>query len=73
VVELELVSSRAGLRFSGAPGSPFVGAPQKSLVCKKTYYRHRKFDEAGKKITKNLNFVPQADFLELRRLKLFFF
>jgi hypothetical protein len=42
-------AARAGLRFSGAPGSPFVGAPQKSMVSKKTYYRHRKFDDAGKK------------------------
>jgi hypothetical protein len=40
---------RAGLRFSGAPDSPFVGAPQKSMISKKTY---RNFDDAGKKIAK---------------------
>jgi hypothetical protein len=26
------MGGRAGLRFSGGPGSPFVGAPQKSMM-----------------------------------------
>jgi hypothetical protein len=56
---------RAGLRFSGAPGYPFV--------LSYTYYRHRKFDDAGKKFTQKINVgaagrffrieAPQANFL----------
>jgi hypothetical protein len=33
--QIEWSWSRAGLRFSGAPGSPFLGAPQKSMMSKK--------------------------------------
>jgi hypothetical protein len=35
------------------------------MMSKKTYYRHRKFDDAGKFFPKNRILLPQADFLEL--------
>jgi hypothetical protein len=71
------------IKVLGGPWQSVRGAPQKSMMSKMTYYRHRKFDDAGKKFTKKLNFgaagrfsrieAPQAIFFSIlaREAKLF--
>jgi hypothetical protein len=54
-------------------GSPFVGASQESMVSKKTYYRHRKCDDACQTFTKNLNFGAAGRFFRIEAPKVLFF
>jgi hypothetical protein len=69
-----LYQDQGRIKVLGGPWQSVRGGPQKSMMSKKTYYRHRKFDDAGKKIANKLNFgaagrffrieAPQANFFE---------